>query len=82
MENSFLHQVQLSDKVMIMLKLFPLLSINSAGVYLLGGLIYWFFASGQVQPWAIQDNPLVESTDDKDVKNGHINDGIEMKDEK
>lgn len=61
----------------------------SAGIYLIGCVIYWFWASGEVQPWAIQTpNPPSRAQNNviSDIeKNGKIhayaNDAIEMKDE-
>lgn len=26
----------------------------AAGVYLFGSIVYWLFASGELQPWAVQ----------------------------
>ncbi|XP_018578564.1 sialin-like, partial [Anoplophora glabripennis] len=30
----------------------------SAGIYLVGAVIYGLFASGEIQPWAIESEPL------------------------
>lgn len=37
--------------------------IISASIYLVGCVVYWFFASGELQPWAI-----VKKTDGDDVE--------------
>lgn len=29
----------------------------TSGVYLFGCTIYWFFASGELQPWAKENSP-------------------------
>lgn len=52
----------------------------SAGVYLLGCLVYWIWASGEVQPWA-QINTTVESKQkpaDDVTYVGYINESLEM----
>lgn len=30
----------------------------SSGIYLVGCVIYWFWCSGEVQPWAIVEEPV------------------------
>jgi MFS transporter, ACS family, solute carrier family 17 (sodium-dependent inorganic phosphate cotransporter), other len=55
----------------------------SAGIYLIGCVIYWIWASGEVQPWAQEQPPAISNGDVE--KNGksfaYANEGIEMKDE-
>lgn len=60
----------------------------SAGIYLFGCVIYWFFASGEVQPWAqthIQQTNKNNKTDveknNKPPPYAYTNEGIELKDE-
>jgi ACS family sodium-dependent inorganic phosphate cotransporter len=57
----------------------------SAGIYLVGCVIYWFYASGEVQPWARNDfRKNVRADVEKNGKaKGHAytNEGVELKDE-
>lgn len=60
----------------------------SAGIYLFGCLVYWFFASGEVQPWArvheqqtIEDNRTDIEKYNKPPPYAYTNEGIELKDE-
>lgn len=68
----------------------------SAGIYLVGCVIYWFWASGEVQPWALPGHTKV-SVRDTELQNetgvvgaengitkkiGYANEAIEMKDER
>ncbi|KAG5678082.1 hypothetical protein PVAND_007784 [Polypedilum vanderplanki] len=59
----------------------------SAGIYLFGCLFYWFYASGEVQPWAVVRTPTHETNRSEIEKNGkpkghaYTNEGIELKDE-
>ena len=52
----------------------------SAGVYLVGCIIYWMWASGEVQPWAIE-KPIEGNKEKSEKEFGHTNHAIEMKDE-
>lgn len=58
------------------------LDLYSAGVYLIGCVIYWFWVSGEVQPWAETNSASKCSSGEQD-KNGKnfafSNDGLEMK---
>lgn len=49
----------------------------SSGIYLIGCLIYWFWASGEVQPWAEKKTEESRSTDIK--KTSYTNEALEMK---
>lgn len=52
--------------------------IISSTIYLFGCLIYWFWASGEVQPWAKpQETSPLQSSQIK--KNGYTNEAIELK---
>lgn len=57
----------------------------SASIYLVGCVIYWFFASGEVQPWAKTPNTSPVNSNGVADKNGksfaYTNEAIEMKDE-
>lgn len=55
----------------------------SAGVYLVGCVIYWFWVSGEVQPWARQSETLVINGDiEKNKKDfAFSNNGMEIDDE-
>ncbi|XP_031620236.1 vesicular glutamate transporter 1-like isoform X2 [Contarinia nasturtii] len=52
----------------------------SAGVYLFGCVIYWMWATGEVQPWA--QKTLSSESNNKpkspDTAHGHENDGLEI----
>lgn len=57
----------------------------SAGIYLVGCVIYWFWASGEVQPWAV---PYAEDVPDENGRgqqavprslNGYTNNAVELK---
>ncbi|XP_026470914.1 sialin-like [Ctenocephalides felis] len=65
----------------------------SSGIYLLGAVIYWFFASGEVQPWAknlTNTNTSIKNDDYPNninsnasktsgaAGNGYYNEGLEM----
>jgi len=52
----------------------------SAGIYLIGCVIYWFWASGEKQPWAVESTSLNQPDGPtKQSKNGYTNEAIEMK---
>lgn len=58
----------------------------SSGIYLVGCLIYWFWVSGELQPWAQQPKelPATEKTSIAPTKgtiasNGYVNEAIELK---
>lgn len=52
--------------------------IIASGIYLVGCLIYWFWASGEVQPWAKhQESSPLQSAQTK--KTGYTNEAIELK---
>lgn len=55
----------------------------SAGIYLVGCLIYWFWASGEVQPWARQTETPQQSIDGLENKKrfGYTNKVVDIKDE-
>ena len=57
----------------------------SAGIYCIGCVFYWFYASGEVQPWALQETRKEEPEKADVEKNGksyaYTNDGIELKEE-
>lgn len=40
--------------------------IISASIYLVGCVVYWFFASGQLQPWAIHKK--TDGDDDMEIE--------------
>lgn len=53
----------------------------SAGVYLVGCLVYWFWASGELQPWAQKRSTTIENkqkVSDAATYVGYTNDGLEM----
>lgn len=37
------------------------ISLSLGGIYLFGAVVYWFWAQGEIQPWAIQE-PEEEDT--------------------
>lgn len=58
----------------------------SAGIYLFGCVIYWFWASGEVQPWALHGtaDEIDENVENgkkigANNKNGYVNEAVEMK---
>lgn len=56
----------------------------SSGIYLFGCLVYWFWASGEEQPWArVHTEEIDESAVEVDrtltLKQGHINEGANLK---
>lgn len=58
----------------------------SSGVYLVGCLIYWFWASGEVQPWAQRSSELTSkeqqsygTTKSTISSNGYVNEAVELK---
>lgn len=61
----------------------------SAGIYLFGCLVYWFWASGEEQPWAslgtsdeVTENNVENAEQRKESKNnqnGYVNEAVEMK---
>lgn len=57
----------------------------SSVVYLVGCVIYWFWASGELQPWAQQKPALTKSNIQPTygatpISNiGYVNEGIELK---
>lgn len=53
----------------------------SAGIYLFGCLVYWFWASGEVQPWAKTDgNDEKSKSNDRSAPTyvGYSNQAVEM----
>lgn len=51
----------------------------SAGVYLFGCAVYWFWASGEVQPWALKPVEKDKQKPSNDVTYvGYANEGLEM----
>ena len=60
----------------------------SGAIYLFGCVIYWFFASGEVQPWAQthikptnENNKTDVEKNNKPPPYAYTNEGIELKDE-
>lgn len=53
----------------------------SASIYCIGCVIYWFWASGEVQPWAVQSSSINAKADGLSKSNAHsyTNEAIEMK---
>lgn len=57
----------------------------SAAVYLFGCVVYWFWASGEIQPWALkQTEPVKDNGNSNKPKPdavtyvGYANEGLEM----
>lgn len=60
----------------------------AAGIYLVGCVIYWFFASGEVQPWALvaeQEDQMRREEEEREKENnnrvankGYANDSLEL----
>lgn len=54
----------------------------SAGVYLFGSLIYWMWATGELQPWAQKSLPVESNNKTKPQDSatyvGYANEGLEM----
>lgn len=52
----------------------------SAGVYLFGCLIYWLWASGEVQPWALKESNSenIDKPPGAVTYIGYANEGLEM----
>jgi ACS family sodium-dependent inorganic phosphate cotransporter len=44
----------------------------SGGIYLFGCIIYWIWAQGEIQPWAVQD----ADTDDSSTKSDDKDNGL------
>lgn len=44
----------------------------SGGIYLFGCIIYWIWAQGEIQPWAVQE----ADTDDNSTKSDDKDDGV------
>lgn len=55
----------------------------SAGVYLIGCVIYWFWASGELQEWAkTPEQKALEMTHNHSgPTNAYVNEGMDMKEE-
>ncbi|XP_037809154.1 sialin [Lucilia sericata] len=54
----------------------------SAGIYLVGCVIYWMWASGELQEWAKSpEQKSLEMTRQKTVTEGYVNEALECKDE-
>lgn len=53
----------------------------SAGIYLLGCLIYWFWASGEIQEWAKFSNQAETTRNSQPYKVGYVNDAATINDE-
>lgn len=58
----------------------------TSAIYCVGCIIYWFWASGEVQPWAQipTDAPkfnaqTIENGNGTTTKNGYVNEAIELK---
>lgn len=59
----------------------------AAAIYLVGCLIYWFWASGEIQPWAkraaeeaaANQNGHHESGNVINKKTGYVNEAVELK---
>lgn len=56
----------------------------SSGIYLIGTLIYWFWASGEVQPWAQQPTENGKTVqrigeNSEPTKATYVNEALEMK---
>lgn len=59
----------------------------SSGIYLAGCLIYWFWVSGELQPWAqrperipaIVKQPNGTTKGSTIASNGYVNEAIELK---
>lgn len=48
-----------------------------------GCAIYWFYASGEIQPWAVvpkDDNIEFQKSNGNGKHNGHTNEGAEIHD--
>lgn len=59
----------------------------AAGIYLFGCVIYWFFCSGEVQPWALVAEQEDQARQDQEARNndkklsigkGYANDSMEL----
>lgn len=58
----------------------------TSAVYLVGCVIYWFWASGEVQPWAQQSVEISATDTQTDARaekrtiasNGYVNQAIEL----
>lgn len=53
----------------------------SAGIYLIGCLIYWFWASGEIQEWAKLSNQQDATINHRPNNVGYVNDGVTINDE-
>lgn len=54
----------------------------SAGIYLVGCVIYWMWASGELQEWAkTPEQKALEMTSQKSTTEGYVNEAMECKDE-
>ena len=54
----------------------------SAGIYLVGCVIYWMWASGELQEWAkTPEQKALEMTKQQAVTEGYVNEALECKDE-
>lgn len=55
----------------------------SSGIYLVGCIIYWLWASGEVQPWARQEIIELDTEKNEQIPNstlqGHVNEGADIK---
>ncbi|XP_037934645.1 sialin-like [Teleopsis dalmanni] len=51
----------------------------SAGIYCIGCIIYWIWASGELQEWAMTPEQRAAALEQKAQKNGHTNEALELK---
>jgi hypothetical protein len=79
MENSFLHKV--GSLYFFPLQIHERNCMFSAGIYLLGCLIYWFWASGEVQPWARQPQSSIQNHEEEKKENYTFSNVVDIKDE-
>jgi len=54
----------------------------TSGIYLFGCIVYWFWAQGEIQPWAIQETKIAEPRNLKNTQvTGFSNPALDIKDE-
>lgn len=55
-------------------------NIVSGGIYLFGAIVYWFWAEGEVQPWAIQEPEPADAVKDRNTQvTGFSNPGLDIR---
>lgn len=54
-------------------------SLFLGGIYLFGCIVYWFWAQGEVQPWAIQEVEAEENPDRNTQVTGFSNPALNIR---